>query len=164
MTTPAPAYEAVIRSPLGEIRVWIEAGEDGAPVKTSVRLDFADDADALRSHDELARVSAALDNAVRRLTPAGQINGAPSPVIRWIADRCESSPGVRTPATDLFRDFVLWCDAHGVRPMSQKAFGVALGDRGYRTAGKSAAGLYYRGGIRLKAAPVALAAVPARSA
>lgn len=164
MTDATPSIEAVIRSPLGEIRVWIEPGEDGAPVRTSVRLDFADDADALRIHDELARVAAALDGAVRRQAPAGQMAGSASPVVRWIADRCESSPGSRTPATDLFRDFTLWCDANGVRPMTQKAFGSAMSDRGYRLAGKSAAGLSYRGGVRLRAAPVAVATASARAA
>ena len=156
-----PPIEAVIRSPLGEIRVWLEPATDETSldaVRTSVRIDYADDASALAVHDQLARVAASLDAAVRRLAPQGFVAGEAAPVVRWIADRAESAPGVRTLATDLFRDFVLWCDANGVRPMTQTAFSNALTDRGYRRAGKNAAGLIYRGGLRLKAHPVAVVA------
>lgn len=164
--TANPSIEAVIRSPLGEIRVWLDvatetdAGADPTAhaVRTSVRIDYADDAAALAVHDQLARVAASLDAAVRRLAPQGFVAGEASPVVRWIADRAESAPGARTLATDLFRDFVLWCDANGVRPTTQTAFSNALTDRGYRRAGKNAAGLIYRGGLRLKAHPVAVIA------
>lgn len=165
MTDAAPSrdsaaalpVEALITSPLGEVRVWIEPDGEGGRLRTTIRHDFADAADAGLLHDALIRVAAQLETTVRRLAPVGRPAAQASPVARWLADRTEAGPAWRTPASDLYRDFLNWCDANGVRPVNQRRFGSELSDRGYSAAGQTAAGLRYRGGLRIKAAPVAVA-------
>ena len=51
----------------------------------------------------------------------------------------------------LFKDYTAWMEAQGHdRPMSQKAFGGALGDLQILLAGKNAAGRMTRRGAKLK--------------
>lgn len=165
-----PALEALIRSPLGEVRVWIEPtseadAQGGLPavdgeLRTSIRLDFVQGPDAARCHDDLSRIADALNAAVRRLAMPGGAALRPTAVARWLSDRVDAGPSWRTPASDLYRDFTHWCDANGIRPISQRAFGDELAQRGFHRAGKSSAGMIYRGGLRIKPGPVALAARP----
>lgn len=155
--------QAVITSPLGEVRVWIEPDDTGGRLRTVIRHDFAEGADAGLNHDSLARVANQLEQTIRRLGPVGRPATQASPVARWLADRTETGPAWRTPAGDLYRDFLNWCDANGVRAVSQRAFGDALADRGFRNAGLSSAGLRYRGGLRLRPGPVVVASAPSGS-
>lgn len=150
--------EAIIRSPLGEVRVWIEPDADGGQVRTSIRFDYDDGLAGGVTQDALTRVATHLEATIRRLGPTPRATLSASPVARWLAERVDAAPAHRTPASDLYRDFLNWCDANGVQNApSQKAFGAALSDRGYRPAGLGRGGLAYRGGLRLKPGPVAVA-------
>lgn len=155
----AQPVEAVITSPLGEVRVWIEPDGEGGRLRTVIRHDFADGADAGLLHDALSRVAAQLDATIRRLGPVGKPAASASPVARWLADRTETGPAWRTPAADLYRDFLNWCDANGVGGISQRRFGDDLRDRGFRAAGMSSQGLRFRGGLRLKPGPTVVSGV-----
>lgn len=151
-TTPV-AVEAIIRSPLGELRVWIVPDDQGGTLRTASRFEFADGPATAAAHDDIGRVAQALADAVRRLGPPNRPALSASPTARWLAERIETGPAWRTPAADLYRDFLNWCDANGARAVSQRHFGSELTDRGFRRAGQSAQGLVYRGGLRLKATP-----------
>ncbi|PZO07629.1 MAG: hypothetical protein DCF29_03770 [Alphaproteobacteria bacterium] len=162
MTEPLPStpsqIEVVLHSPMGEVRVWIEPDAEGGTLRTSIRLDYVDGPEGALLHDALARVAAHLDQAVRRLAPGnGRVGNGASPVARWISERVDAGPGWRTAASDLYRDYLYWCDANGVRAVSQRSCGGDLSDRGYLTAGKSRHGLTYRGGLRIKPGPIAVA-------
>lgn len=154
--------EAIIRSPLGEVRVWIEPDGEGGQVRTSIRFDYDDGLAGGVTQDALTRVAAHLEATVRRLGPTPRATLSASPVARWLVDRVEAAPAHRTPASDLYRDFLNWCDANGVNGApSQRSFGSALSDRGFRPAGLGRGGLVYRGGLRLKPGPVAVPSAPA---
>lgn len=77
-----------------------------------------------------------------------------SPFGDWLRERCvtgDDAKGDRTLSGDLYRDFKDWFEAQGFeKPMSARAFGDALRDRQIGLMGKNAAGLKYRGPIRLK--------------
>ena len=74
-----------------------------------------------------------------------------NPFAQWMEDRVELDPNSRIEATVLFKDYTAWMEAQGHdRPMSQKAFGGALGDLQILLAGKNAAGRMTRRGAKLK--------------
>ena len=77
-----------------------------------------------------------------------------SPFGDWLRERCvtgDDAKGERTLSGDLYRDFKEWFEAQGFeKPMSARALGDALRDRQIGLMGKNAAGLKYRGPIRLK--------------
>lgn len=77
-----------------------------------------------------------------------------SPFGDWLRERCvtgDEAKGERTLSGDLYRDFKDWFEGQGFeKPMSARAFGDALRDRQIGLMGKNAAGLKYRGPIRLK--------------
>ncbi|WP_309628749.1 phage/plasmid primase, P4 family [Brevundimonas sp.] len=80
---------------------------------------------------------------------------ASSPFGDWLAERCLTgdacSAGDRELSGVLYKSFQDWSEENGNdRVMSTKAFGDALRDRQVGVAGKNAAGLKYRGPIRLK--------------
>jgi putative DNA primase/helicase len=52
---------------------------------------------------------------------------------RWIGDRCIIAPHAKTPAADLYRDYVNWCESDGNPTMSQRALGNRLHERGLAT-------------------------------
>jgi len=65
----------------------------------------------------------------------------------WIEDRCDLRPGVRTPAKDLYADYVAYCGRSGEDPLKQRTFGSRLTERG---CGETRTGsARFRTGIRL---------------
>lgn len=79
-----------------------------------------------------------------------------SPFGDWLRERCitgEAAEGHKELSGVLYADFKKWFEDQGFeKPMSVRAFGDALRDRQIVLMGKNAAGLKYRGPIRLKAA------------
>ncbi|WP_029418059.1 DNA primase family protein [Brevundimonas bacteroides] len=80
---------------------------------------------------------------------------ASSPFGDWLAECCLTGdacqPSDRELSGVLYKSFQDWSEENGNdRVMSTKAFGDALRDRQVGVAGKNAAGLKYRGPIRLK--------------
>jgi putative DNA primase/helicase len=82
-----------------------------------------------------------------------------SPFGDWLSERCvtgdaariEGNPSGRTLVKELYADFKIWAEDQGHdKPMSARSFGDALHQRQVYLAGKNAAGLKYRGPIRLK--------------
>ncbi len=70
---------------------------------------------------------------------------------QWLEDRTVRDDNERVEATVLFKDYTAWMEAEGHdRPMSQKAFGGALGDLQILLAGKNALGRMTRRGLKLK--------------
>jgi putative DNA primase/helicase len=49
----------------------------------------------------------------------------------FIDEMCVIGDEMRASANDLFRSYSNWCDANGEHAGTQKAFGLALGERGY---------------------------------
>jgi putative DNA primase/helicase len=74
-----------------------------------------------------------------------------NPFVQWFEDRVERDPEARIGATILFKDYAAWMEDQGhERPMSQKAFGGALGDLQIVLAGKDGEGRMTRRGARLR--------------
>lgn len=48
----------------------------------------------------------------------------------YIAERCELAPRYCIRAGELYRDYETWCQANGLSPLSAKAFGARLTERG----------------------------------
>jgi putative DNA primase/helicase len=66
----------------------------------------------------------------------------------WLEDRCELRPGVRTPAKELYADYVTYCDGTGEEPLKQRTFATRLTERG---CGETRTGTArFRTGIRLR--------------
>lgn len=160
-----PAFEAVLRSPQGEIRVWLDPATkpdaEAHAVRTSLRIDYGDEADRL-VHDQAAlRLVAQLTRAVRGLSGAGTAEvaaaaAAPS-VGPWLVERTEAEPTTRTLVAHLFQDYLAWCDRRAFTPLSRFDFGRELEQRGSPSAGKIRQGAtqgHARGGLRLR--PVAV--------
>ncbi len=150
-----PQVEAVIRSPLGEVRVWLDATPetDASPahaVRTSVRMDYVDDPAV--SLAEIGVVTARLNEVLGGLNggrPASETTDRAT-VALWVAERAVLEATSRTPVSALYADYSLWCDRRGQRPVNVMAFGREMGARGFPVAGKDASGRKYRGGLRLK--------------
>lgn len=143
-----PSTEIQLRSPIGDVRVWIDSA---GQIRTSINAEQnADDTAAGAVRDLTALVDRA-QIAVRGLVTAlgPQVRGAG--LTTWLRARCDTSnPHVRTPATVLFNDYVAFIEAEGGQIMSRRAFGDALTSRGLPSAGKNAMGQKYRGGVALK--------------
>lgn len=50
---------------------------------------------------------------------------------QFLIECCVQDPGLATPAGDLYRAYVEWCEKTGEHPMTQRAFGVSLHERGF---------------------------------
>jgi putative DNA primase/helicase len=50
----------------------------------------------------------------------------------FLEDRCIINPKDHVLAASLYGNFKLWCDSNGEQPMTQKAFGIKLRERGFR--------------------------------
>lgn len=151
----SPPIEAILRSPLGEVRVWIERdllteADDAHAVRTSVRLDYADDPAVQQV--AIGRVVNRMADVLRGMNLGRLALDGPSlsPFSAWIAARAILDPAARTLSRDLYADYRLHAVGVNGRVMSAKAFGDALRDRGCGAAGKDIRGLQYRGGIRLR--------------
>jgi len=74
-----------------------------------------------------------------------------NPFAQWMTDRLVLDPDAVTGASELYRDYTQWMEDEGHdRPMTQKAFGGALGDLQIIMAGKGRDGKKRRRGARLK--------------
>jgi len=159
-TTKQQPIEAIIRSPLGEIRVWLDAAPEtdamaANAVRTSVRMDYADDPAVCMA--EIGQVTARLNEVLRGLNggrPAAETSQRANLAL-WLADRAVPEATARTPAATLFADYTLWCERRNTRPVNQVTFGSELRTRGFPVAGKDTTGRKYRGGLRLKPAETA---------
>lgn len=71
----------------------------------------------------------------------------------WLSERCiwgEAAREARTPAADLFADFLAWRKARRGRAMTQTAFGLQLRARGVTALKSPSDGRILRVGIRLR--------------
>ena len=159
-----PPIEALIRSPLGEVRVWIDPTETDPAhaVRTAIRLDYDDPADRMQ-HDQTAlRLVSELNRVIRALSGIGAAENAAAtaPSIGpWLVERVETDPTTRTLGRYLYLDYVTWCDRRGFTPVAAHDFGRELDQRGFRTAGTIRQGGTQgraRGGLRLRPEAVAM--------
>lgn len=92
--------------------------------------------------DPPRRVSEALNDYRKGSSPFGE----------WLAECVVVDREARTPASDFFKSYKDWLEAQDsdAKPMSQRAFGTALGERQILRDGKNAAGNIMRRGARLK--------------
>jgi putative DNA primase/helicase len=70
----------------------------------------------------------------------------------WVAECCVIEPNAKAGAKELYASYTAWCEAGGERALSQRAFGLQLGERGferYRGTGKK----HMWRGIGLKSDP-----------
>jgi putative DNA primase/helicase len=49
----------------------------------------------------------------------------------FIEEACDTAPGLNGKTSDLYSAYTTWCSSSGERPMTKKAFGLALAERGY---------------------------------
>lgn len=74
-----------------------------------------------------------------------------NPFAQWMDARVIRDAAARVRASDLYNDYKAWCEENGHdRPMSQRAFGAALGDLQILFAGKDGQGKVTRRGARLR--------------
>jgi hypothetical protein len=74
-----------------------------------------------------------------------------NPFAQWMDARVILDEGHRIRASELYADYKTWCDDNGhEKPMSQRAFGGALGDLQIIFAGKDGDGKVTRRGARLR--------------
>lgn len=74
-----------------------------------------------------------------------------NPFAQWLDARVILDAQARVRASLLYTDYKTWCDENGhERPMSQRAFGSALGDLQIMFAGKDGDGKVTRRGARLR--------------
>jgi len=50
---------------------------------------------------------------------------------RFVAERCVEEVGKSATAASLFKSYLEWCTLNGEKPMTQTAFGMRLGERGF---------------------------------
>lgn len=156
-------FEAVLHSPLGEVRVTLD---DQGAVRTRLRIDYDDEAGRL-AHDQAAlRLAHALAGVVRNLAGVGVAEaaaaGAAPSIGPWLVERCDPDPTSRTLGRLLYQDYLAWCDRRDIRPVALFDFHRDLDQRGFRTAGNIRQGGVQgraRGGLRLR-----LTGVPAAPA
>lgn len=70
--------------------------------------------------------------AVRAAT--GEYREASDVVGSFIAECCDTGPGLTVAAGDLYHAYSLWCEQSGERARSKKEFGTRLAERGYEQA------------------------------
>lgn len=66
----------------------------------------------------------------------------------FIADRCVTRDEAKAKSSDLYAAYKSWCDSNGEHPLSQRRFGLCLGERGFT---KSKSGTVYWHGVGLAA-------------
>jgi putative DNA primase/helicase len=72
-------------------------------------------------------------------------------IAMFIDDMCIRSPMCRIRASELYTAFKMWCDPLGEYPISMRAFGETIEQRGYEK--KSSNGVWYLGiGMRADSA------------
>lgn len=97
-------------------------------------------------------------------TVSSTVNDTTASIIdAWLSERCswgEAALKGRTPASDLFADFLDWGQGRNLSAVSQTAFGRHLGARGIKRTKTGAGGRVVRWPIQLKAAGLANLAGP----
>lgn len=168
--TETPRFEVILRSPQGEVRAWIDptTGHEPAAIRTSLRIDYDDDAGRIANDQAALRLVAELNRAVRGLSgisPAESVV-APGPSVGpWLTERVDADPTSRTLSRYLFQDYIAWCDRRGFQPIALADFGRELDQRGFRTAGSIRQGGVQgraRGGLRLRPEAVPMTSEAAR--
>lgn len=142
-----PTFEATIRSPLGEVRVWIDA--DGE-LRTEMRIAFPsgpDTAEQARLGAAVAEQAAVISRGIAGRTGSGM--ASPNAFVGWFTERLTPDTGGRVSALALYEDYLAWCARRGLAPMSHRHFGDALTQRGVLGAGKDRFGRKLRGGVKL---------------
>lgn len=167
MDSHKPSLEAVIQSPLGEVRVWLDPDPAAAAggLRTSLRIDYADEATAVRIAADMGRVVARLGQVVRGLTGAEAAPASAMAMVQtfapWLAERTEADATARTLIRHLHQDYLTWCDRAALPAMPLREFGSRLSERGFTPAGLINQGGYKgqsRGGIRIRIADVSAVA------
>jgi len=68
----------------------------------------------------------------------------------WLQERCcAEEPKAITPLKELYDDYVSWCEETGQEPMSKRAFGNRLTEKGFEAV-KATGGMRARRGLRLR--------------
>jgi P4 family phage/plasmid primase-like protien len=67
---------------------------------------------------------------------------------RFLADRTTAEPEARTAAMALYQAYRGWCKSAGESPLSQRAFGSKLSERGLQKSRSTSVGAYAYAGIR----------------
>jgi putative DNA primase/helicase len=49
----------------------------------------------------------------------------------FLAECCVEKPSAKVPVSDLYKAYTTWCDENGVQPLSKRALGIQLTDRGF---------------------------------
>ena len=153
-----PAFEALIRSPLGEIRVWID---DQGEQRTEMRVAFpsgADSAEQARLAAAVAEQAANVCRGVAGRTGAGTVS--PNAFTGWFTERLTPDVGARVQVMTLYEDYLAWCALRGVARMSLRQFADGLSARGVLGVGKDSFGRKLRGGVRLAPAQSAPVVAP----
>jgi hypothetical protein len=152
-TTP-PTIEAVIRSPIGEVRVWIDA--EGAP-RTSIVCEYMSGREAFDAGQQMAAVMELASNAVRGLVGRAQpfsapLSAPPLGIARWVDERCVMDRTARVQSITLYEDYAAWAEGQSGRPLTMRGFADALSESRFPIAGKDRYGRKLRSGLRLKPA------------
>jgi hypothetical protein len=149
MDRPVPTpTEAIIRSPLGEVRVLIDA--DGK-VRTSLRIDYAEGGGVGAAARAMAQVSDAATDAVRALVGRMGAQSDGSLVADWLEERCVRATAACETERDLYTDFRGWLAAQRVEPPIPEAdFHRSLSARKVGTIVRRSDGQIYRYSVHLK--------------
>ena len=67
----------------------------------------------------------------------------------FFAERCVQNPTAKAKAGDLYREYTAWSQGRGDEPLSQRMFGVCLGERGFQR-DKDSKGMRWWHGVGLK--------------
>jgi putative DNA primase/helicase len=68
----------------------------------------------------------------------------------FISERCVQGPHLRTTVKELYAGYLSWCQQAGEAPLTPKAFGLCLEEKGFQ-ADKAAQGVRIRRGLALMA-------------
>ncbi|QBS38740.1 DNA primase (plasmid) [Thermaerobacter sp. FW80] len=79
--------------------------------------------------------------AVRRATEA--YREEMDVLAQFIADACVLRPDAVVAAKDLYSAYLAWCEVYGERPMSQRAFGLRMAERGFEKTRTRTGFVYY---------------------
>lgn len=148
-----PAFEALIRSPLGEVRVWID---DDGEQRTELRVAFPSGAETAEQARLAAAVAEQVANVCRGIAGrTGSGTASPNAFVGWFTERLVPDTGGRVSALVLYEDYLAWCQRRGITPMSLRLVADALSARGVLAVGKDRFGRKLRGGVKLAPDPSA---------
>ncbi|MUN40876.1 DNA primase family protein [Actinomadura litoris] len=145
-------------------RLCVIPFESAVPKKTGDAVEMASDADAraaflawavegwdLYCAEGLGRET--WPEAVRR---AGlEYEGSMSDTAAFVADCCEVGADYSAPAGTLYEAYRLWCEKEGMKPSSNRTFGMELGGLGFEARAKREKGrvVWSRFGLQLPEMP-----------